>query len=325
MSLETFTGKITDLVVTNPTPSDPRSQGDDHLRGIKFTLAQTFPGFNGPLTAARVPFEPFGNIAAANVQAALQEVDAEKLPIGGPATLVAFTPSGNIAATNVQAAIQELDNEKASLSGATFTGNMTAVIGGHQSFSVQQDVCAFGNIFANKYWAARSDGHLEGTSGSVFLNPAGGSDSFSVGFSAPGYSNAGAIYGTHVGGNWVGTTIMAGNGQQFFTFRNNGVGYAAGGWQNGSDERLKDNITLIPEALAKLTSMRGCTFYRNDLKKEMAGIIAQDLQAVLPQGVSVFESEQQLLSVDPMAVIALLVEATKELTTKVADLEARLK
>jgi hypothetical protein len=80
MSLETFTGKIADLVATNPTPSDPRSQGDDHLRGIKYTLQQTFPGFDGPLNAARVPYTPSGSIAENNVQAAIQELDAEKQP-----------------------------------------------------------------------------------------------------------------------------------------------------------------------------------------------------------------------------------------------------
>jgi microcystin-dependent protein len=42
MSLETF-GFISDLVATNPTGGDPRSQGDDHLRGIKATLQATFP------------------------------------------------------------------------------------------------------------------------------------------------------------------------------------------------------------------------------------------------------------------------------------------
>jgi hypothetical protein len=40
------------------------------------------------------------------------------------ATTVANTPAGNIAATNVQAAINELDTEKAALSGATFTGDI---------------------------------------------------------------------------------------------------------------------------------------------------------------------------------------------------------
>ena len=38
MSLESFTGKIKDLLITNPTGADPRSQGDDHLRGIKWAV-----------------------------------------------------------------------------------------------------------------------------------------------------------------------------------------------------------------------------------------------------------------------------------------------
>jgi microcystin-dependent protein len=48
MSLETF-GFISDLVPTNPQGSDPRSQGDDHLRGIKQTLQATFPHANAEI------------------------------------------------------------------------------------------------------------------------------------------------------------------------------------------------------------------------------------------------------------------------------------
>lgn len=44
MSLEAF-GFIKDLVPSNPTGADPKSQGDDHLRGIKSTLQQQFAGF----------------------------------------------------------------------------------------------------------------------------------------------------------------------------------------------------------------------------------------------------------------------------------------
>lgn len=40
MGLEVFTGKIEDLVVTNPTPGDVKSQGDDHIRGIKLTIKE---------------------------------------------------------------------------------------------------------------------------------------------------------------------------------------------------------------------------------------------------------------------------------------------
>lgn len=45
MSLEAFTGWIKDLVQSNPTGLDPKSQGDDHLRGIKKTLLDQFSGF----------------------------------------------------------------------------------------------------------------------------------------------------------------------------------------------------------------------------------------------------------------------------------------
>ena len=83
MGLETYTGNIADMVATNPTPTDPKSQGDDHLRGIKYTLQQSFPNFDGPLNAARVPFTPVGSIAANNVQAAIQELDTEKLALAG--------------------------------------------------------------------------------------------------------------------------------------------------------------------------------------------------------------------------------------------------
>jgi len=50
MALETGT-YISDLVVTNPTSSDPKSQGDDHLRLIKSTVLATFPNINGAMTS----------------------------------------------------------------------------------------------------------------------------------------------------------------------------------------------------------------------------------------------------------------------------------
>ena len=102
--------------------------------------------------AASVSFSPSGDIGATNVQAAIQELDAEKAPrgsatalgtsfqpavgitatnvqlaieqaatMGSPTTIasaVTFTPTGNISATNVQSAIAELDTEKVSLSTA---------------------------------------------------------------------------------------------------------------------------------------------------------------------------------------------------------------
>lgn len=49
--LETGT-YIKDLVSTNPTPNDPKSEGDDHLRLIKSTIQNSFPGAAGAVVIA---------------------------------------------------------------------------------------------------------------------------------------------------------------------------------------------------------------------------------------------------------------------------------
>lgn len=41
---------ISDLVVTNPLSTDPAHQGDDHLRGIKTAVKNTFPNINAAIT-----------------------------------------------------------------------------------------------------------------------------------------------------------------------------------------------------------------------------------------------------------------------------------
>ena len=42
---------INELVATNPTGTDPKSQGDDHLRTVKRALIQSFPNIDGPVFA----------------------------------------------------------------------------------------------------------------------------------------------------------------------------------------------------------------------------------------------------------------------------------
>lgn len=49
MPLESVT-HISDLVATNPTSTDPKSEGDNHLRNIKTALKTDFPNISGPVT-----------------------------------------------------------------------------------------------------------------------------------------------------------------------------------------------------------------------------------------------------------------------------------
>lgn len=52
MALETVT-HISDLVVTNPTSTDPKSEGDNHLRNIKTALKTDFPNISGVVNATQ--------------------------------------------------------------------------------------------------------------------------------------------------------------------------------------------------------------------------------------------------------------------------------
>jgi len=98
---------------------------------------------SGAHAASAVSNAPSGGIAAADVQAAINELDSEKEPsistgaantfYNGTKTfqqinsnLVINTPAGGISANDVQAAVNELDTEKAPLDSPALTGTPTA-------------------------------------------------------------------------------------------------------------------------------------------------------------------------------------------------------
>lgn len=87
-----------------------------------------------------------------------------------------------------------------------------------------------------------------------------------------------------------------------------------------SDEKLKENVKVVENSLEKLEQLRGVTFdWKNREDKKSGGIIAQELQKVMPDLVREVDSinnEDSYLAVDYNGVIALLVEAVKELSDK---------
>jgi len=92
-----------------------------------------------------------------------------------------------------------------------------------------------------------------------------------------------------------------------------------------SDMRLKENIEVIPNAVSKVQQLRGVTFTRNDaedLEKRHTGVIAQEVEAVLPEAVS--EDNAGIKNVAYGNMVGLLIEAIKELKAEVDDLKAQL-
>lgn len=88
-----------------------------------------------------------------------------------------------------------------------------------------------------------------------------------------------------------------------------------------SDIRLKSEFVTIDNSLLKVLTLTG-KIYTKDGKRE-AGIIAQDLQQILPEAVC--EDSNGMLSVSPSGVNAILVEAIKELILQVKELQDKVK
>ena len=65
---------------------------------------------------------------------------------------------------------------------------------------------------------------------------------------------------------------------------------------------------------------------KEDTTKRYGGLVAQDVQAVLPEAVDINEtmSYGEVMSVDYNATIALLVEAIKEQQTRINKLEQQI-
>ncbi|OVE49465.1 tail fiber domain-containing protein [Chromobacterium violaceum] len=91
-----------------------------------------------------------------------------------------------------------------------------------------------------------------------------------------------------------------------------------------SDIRLKTNVRRIPNALNKVCSLGGYTYDRLDSQIRQAGLIAQEVQAVLPEAVVEAADDDKILSVAYGNVSALLVEAIKELRMQVDFLSHRV-
>lgn len=98
-----------------------------------------------------------------------------------------------------------------------------------------------------------------------------------------------------------------------------------------SDVNLKTNMLSINDALNKVKTLDGITFnwseeaqekYKKDINVREAGVKAQQVQKVLPE--VVVTREDGTLAVRYEQLVPLLIEAVKELSAKVEDLQNQL-
>ena len=119
-----------------------------------------------------------------------------------------------------------------------------------------------------------------------------------------------------------GDFLITDNGTTRFTFtKSSGNFTATGDITAFSDINLKKNIEVIPDALNKVSQLRGVTFDRIDIEDgpRQTGMIAQEVEKVIPE--SVHTNEEGIKSVAYGNLVGLLVESIKELKAEVEVLK----
>ena len=138
------------------------------------------------------------------------------------------------------------------------------------------------------------------------------------------------VYGAHFGldtDNWF-STFGWSAGSGYTAMRHGELDVRGGITATGevtaySDVRLKENIQLIPDALNKVLQLRGVTFTRIDTKTHGTGVIAQEVQKVLPEAVKVGH-EDDILTVNYGSMVGLLIESIKDLKAELDAVKAEL-
>lgn len=93
-----------------------------------------------------------------------------------------------------------------------------------------------------------------------------------------------------------------------------------------SDERLKENIVPLEKGLAEVEQIKTYTFnYKDRPEDTLPGVIAQEIEQILPEVVYDIEMEDDTYkAVRYQQIVPVLIEAIKDLSDKVKDLENRL-
>ena len=97
------------------------------------------------------------------------------------------------------------------------------------------------------------------------------------------------------------------------------AGVVYGIFQNTSDERIKTDINTIEDALYKVSQLRGVEYTRIEENTREIGLIAQEVEYIIPEAVK--ENEKtKLKGINYNGLVGLLVQAIKEQQEQINEL-----
>lgn len=130
--------------------------------------------------------------------------------------------------------------------------------------------------------------------------------------------------GNGLSGSITSTGTLTMSGSYTGTFSVSGSITSSGNITAFSDRKLKDNLEKIEGALAKVRQITGYTYTRKDLDdkvKRHTGVIAQDVEVVLPEAI---EEHDGIKGVAYGNMMGLVFEAIKELDDKLEEIKKQL-
>lgn len=225
----------------------------------------------------------------------------------GTATQVAYFSSTNVVSSDSNL---YWDNTNKRLGIGTTTPTQALTIGLTGAAYMDFSAAAGATVYARfgGYSDGATAGHLE------FYTLNNGTITEQMRLTSAGYFAIGATnptYPLYVGTSATNTSI-----------------YAIGDIAAFSDESVKTDVQVIDNALEKVKQIRGVTFIRTDIGSgdRKAGVIAQEVEKVLPEVITVHPDGTKAVSYGNMN--GLLIQAIKEqqlmiekLVTRVTELE----
>ena len=213
--------------------------------------------------------------------------------------------------------------------GAVFTGSVTGTVS-----SLSNHTTANLAEGANQYFTiARARNAISGT-GLISYDPATGVVSITSATVRGQLSQGtGVTYNSTTGVISIGQPVATTNNVTFANLSTTGTIASTGAissqseitaFASSSDIRKKENIVRIENALDKVTQIGGYTYnFKGDTRK-ITGVIAQEIEKVLPE--VVYEIEDEDFGSNTKAVrygniVGLLIEAIKELKAQVDELK----
>ncbi len=247
-------------------------------------------------------------------------------------------------ATNGSEAARILASRQLKLNAYTSTSSFTGTAAGYLAFD------SSGNILS----VAAPSGGVTGSGTTGYLTKFTGSTA--VGNSIMSESGttvtvAGNISVTASGGNGVNTGVISrdvtaarssntgviylgSDGAHYLYFDSANYQLPTGGLYVGglvsctsltetSSERYKENIVTLDGSLNKVLNLRGVSYDRKDTKQKEIGVIAEEVEKIIPEVIN-YNENNQVDSVSYGRLTAILIEAIKEQQKQIDELKSLL-